>query len=207
MMDAQWMKTMMMGRGAAAAMMVAALVSTGCATTASPATSPEQAPEWRPPTQTAYAGWCYAVSADDWSPTLVDRFPELEGFSMPTVVYLGLEQEHGAMAAGINTGNEELAWEDAREARWIGEEPFDNEPWAFDHAHWWQMDDGSYRIGFGGSYLFWVGFEARRTDDGLEGVLRYWGQETDGEASEPEVMVGASLELIDCKGTPFVVMD
>ena len=147
------------------------------------------------------------MNADDWSPNLVDRFPELEGFSMPEVIYLGLEQDHGDMAPGVNTGNEELAWSDAREARWIGRQPFDNEPWACDHAQWGQMDDGSYRIGFAGSYQFWVGFEAQRTSNGLEGVFRYWGQDALGEASEPEVVVGASLDLINCLGTPFVVME
>jgi hypothetical protein len=202
MMDAQWMWTMMKGRSGPAAMMLAVVVAGGCAT---PAASPDQAPDWRPQIQAAYTGWCYAVEADDWSPNLVDRFPELEGFSMPRVVYLGLEQDHGAMGAGVSTGNEELSWEDAREARWIGDQPFDNEPWAFDHAHWWQMDDGSYRIGFAGSYQFWVGFEAQRTPSGLEGVFRYWGQESLAEAGEPEVVVGASLDRIDCTGTPFRV--
>ncbi len=207
MKDAQGMWTMTKMRSAPVAILLAAVVSGGCATAGSPPASPDQPPEWRPPTQSAYTGWCYTVSADDWSPTLVERFPELEGFSMPEVVYLGLEQEHGAMAAGVNTGNEELAWEDAREARWIGEEPFDNEPWAFDHAHWWQMDDGSYRIGFAGSHQFWIGFEAHRTPNGLDGVFRYWGQESLGEASEPEVVVGAFLELTDCRSTPFVMLD
>lgn len=207
MMDVRGMTKMTKGRSAMATMVLAAVVSSGCATGAAQPATPDQVPEWRPPTQSAHAGWCYAVQADDWSPTLVERFPELEGFSMPEVVYLGLEQEHGAMDAGVTTGNEELAWENAREARWLGEQPFDNEPWAFDHAHWWQMDDGSYRIGFAGSYLFWVGFEARRTPSGLEGVFRYWSEDAPSEASEPEVMVGASLELVNCRTTPFVIFD
>lgn len=184
----------------------AALVATACMSGVQTA-PPDRAPLPMAPTSAEYDGWCYRVQADSWSPSLVDRFPELEGFSMPTVVYLGPESEHGEMASGIDTGREELAWGDAREARWIGETPFDNEPWAFDHAHWWQMDDGSYRIGFAGSYLFWVGFEAAPTEHGLEGSFRYWGLESLGEGDEPEVEVGAALSLVDCRDTPFVVVD
>lgn len=206
MVDSRWMWMKMKGRTAAAAMIMAAVVATGCATPRTAAT-PNQSPDWNPPTSSAYPGWCYSVQADTWSPSLVDRFPELEGFSMPTVMYLGLETEHGAMDAGIDTGNEELPWENAREARWIGEQPFQNEPWAFDHAHWWQMDDGSYRIGFAGSYLFWIGFEAHQTENGLEGVFRYYSRDAVGEASEPEVMVNAALEHVSCSDTPFVVIE
>jgi hypothetical protein len=194
-------------RGAAlAGTMVAVVATAGCAPAARTA-APDQRPEPMAPTQAAYSGWCYNVQSDGWSPSLVDRFPELEGFSMPKVVYLGPEAEHGSMAAGIDTGREELFWSDAREARWMGETPFDNEPWAFDHAHWWQMDDGSYRIGFAGSYLFWVGFEATATENGLEGTFRYWSLETLGEGGEPEVEFGAALDLVDCIDTPLVVID
>jgi len=188
-----------------AAVLAAAVTVTGCAT-AQPPASPDEVPDYKPPTAASFDGWCYTVEAEDWSPSLVERFPELDGFTMPTVVYLGTEQHHRDLPGHVDNGRENLPWSGAREARWVGETPFDNEPWAFDHAHWWRLDDGSYRVGFAGSYLFWVGFEAVPTENGLEGIFRYWGLDALGEAVEPEVEMSASLGVVDCRDTPLVVI-
>jgi len=205
-MDTMGMWTTMKSRSAPAAMALAAVLSTGCAT-ATQTASPNEAPGYVAPTAANFNGWCYEVQAEEWSPTLVDRFPELEGFSMPTVVYLDMDGDHHDLDGNVDTGRELLPWSEAREARWIGEQPFDNEPWAFDHAHWWQMEDGSYRVGYAGSYLFWVGFEAIPTESGLEGIFRYWGLDALGEAVDPEIEMSASLSLVDCRTTPLVVID
>lgn len=187
------------------AMIVAAAVSTACA--GIPAPGPDAAPEQIPPTSDAHTGTCYTVAISGWDAAAAARAPHLANFELPSVVYLHPERDHEDMEGGVDTGNRDLLWRDAKEARWISDGEYPSTPWAFGHAHWWQTEDARYHVGFAGGGDFWVGFEALPSTEGMTGVFRYFSDDALGETAEPELEVGARLVTVDCLDTPLVIFE
>ncbi len=187
-----------------AAMLVAAMVSTGCAA-GSMAPPPDAAPTELMPTMAGHPGRCYTVNLTGMNASMISGASELRGFSAPKYIYLDTHRRHTEMLGSASNGTEELPWADSREARWMADQPYPNSPTPFGHAHWWEMNDATIRMGFASVGQYWVGFDARPTTEGLAGVFQFWNGEEMSEASAPSFEVSSTMALVDCRETPMVV--